>query len=280
MLDIAIYTRLSESTSKKATLLYSTSFSLGIKFIEKSLRQPIYNIYGFVRLADEIVDSFNGFDQSALLSEFRNDCFKAIERKIGSNPILNSFQKTVNEYKIDNEIIDCFLKSMEMDLLPVDFNEGQYDQYVLGSAEVVGLMCLRGFTDGNNNHYEQLKPSAMQLGSAFQKVNFLRDLNADYLQLSRSYFPAVNPAKFSQVEKSNIEREIEQEFDTALKGIKALPETSRMGVYLAYTYYQKLFLMIKKEKPDQLLAGRIRISNWKKVLLMMEARIRYSIQIF
>ncbi|RZJ87031.1 MAG: phytoene/squalene synthase family protein, partial [Chryseobacterium sp.] len=198
MTSKAIYNKLSEAASKKTTQLYSTSFSLGIKFINLSLRQPIYNIYGFVRLADEIVDSFEGFDQSALLYEFRNDCFKAIERKISSNPILNAFQKTVNEYNIDHELIDCFLRSMEMDLSPIDFNTRQYDQYILGSAEVVGLMCLRIFTNGNNNRYEQLKPTAMQLGSAFQKVNFLRDLNADYLQLSRSYFPSVNPAQFSQ----------------------------------------------------------------------------------
>ncbi|WP_225876537.1 phytoene/squalene synthase family protein [Pedobacter psychrodurus] len=170
---------------------YSTSFSLGIKFINKALRQPIYNIYGFVRLADEIVDSFGGFDQSSLLAEFRVDCFKAIERRISSNPILNAFQKTVNDYKIETELINCFLKSMEMDLSPVDFNEQQYDQYILGSAQVVGLMCLQVFINGDSQIYEQLKPSAMQLGSAFQKVNFLRDLNADYLHLKRSYFPSV-----------------------------------------------------------------------------------------
>ncbi|MDN3587591.1 phytoene/squalene synthase family protein [Pedobacter aquatilis] len=280
MINKAIFDKLSEITSKNTTRLYSTSFSLGIKFIDKSLRQPIYNIYGFVRLADEIVDSFDGFEQSALLSEFRKDCYKAIERKISSNPILNAFQKTVNEYNIDYELIECFLNSMEMDLSPVNFNESQYDQYILGSAQVVGLMCLKVFINGNNNRYEQLKPSAMLLGSAFQKVNFLRDLNADYQQLNRSYFPAINSAQLNKADKLNIEREIETEFDAALKGIKALPVSSGMGVYLAYIYYLKLFLLIKKEKPDQLLSRRIRISNWKKLLLMVEARIRYSIKIF
>ncbi|WP_316739211.1 phytoene/squalene synthase family protein [Pedobacter aquatilis] len=280
MINKAIYDELCETTSKKTTRLYSTSFSLGIRFIHKSLRQPIYNIYGFVRLADEIVDSFGGFDQSVLLSELKNDCFKAIERKISSNPLLNAFQSTVNKYDIDHELIDCFLKSMEMDLAPVNFNAREYDQYVLGSAEVVGLMCLRVFTNGDAIIYGQLKPFAMQLGSAFQKINFMRDLNADYLQLSRSYFPAVNLAKFSQADKLNIEKEIETEFDAALQGIKALPQTSGVGVYLAYTYYRKLFQMIKKQNPDQLLARRIRVSNWKKIILMIEARIRYSIRLF
>jgi phytoene synthase len=271
-----IFDRLSAECSKITTKRYSTSFSLGIYFLGKKLRNPIYSIYGFVRLADEIVDSFHDFDKPFLLAKFRQDCYEAIEHKISLNPILNSFQQVVNEYAIDKELIELFLKSMAMDLDENKYTPAQYEEYILGSAEVVGLMCLHVFTEGNKTQYALLRDAAMKLGSAFQKVNFLRDVNADYYSLSRTYFPNVDLSAFSNYEKKLIEKEIEQEFKLALIGIKQLPASSRSGVYLAYIYYKELFNKIKSTTAEKVMSERIRISNGHKLGLMCDSIIRYK----
>jgi len=272
-----IFDKLSAECSRITTKRYSTSFSLGIHFLNKKLRHPIYAIYGFVRLADEIVDSFHDYDKSFLLEKFKRDCFEAIEHGISLNPVLNSFQQIVNAYHIDRELIELFLKSMEMDLDEQEYTPQLYDEYILGSAQVVGLMCLRVFTEGNEQQYQLLKPSAMMLGSAFQKVNFLRDLNADYKNLSRTYFPNVDLRAFSNVEKQLIEVEIEAEFKEALAGIKQLPSSSRSGVYLAYIYYKELFNKIKRATAEKVMSERIRISNGHKIGLMCDSIIRFKI---
>jgi phytoene synthase len=269
-----IFDDLSARFSKITTKTYSTSFSLGIYFLNKSMHKDIYNIYGFVRFADEIVDSFHGYDKEHLIERFRNDTVDAIESKISLNPILNSFQQTVNAFKIEWELIDTFLKSMEMDLNKNDHNEGTFDQYILGSAEVVGLMCLRVFTNNDQEQYEYLKPSAMKLGSAFQKINFLRDLKADYEELGRSYFPGIDLSRFDINQKKLIEENIEKDFDEALIGIKQLPKTSRQGVYLAYIYYRSLFNKIKCCSPDKIMTMRVRISNRLKFGLMLKSLVR------
>lgn len=271
-----IFDQLSAECSKMITKRYSTSFSLGIYFLNSKLRRPIYAIYGFVRLADEIVDSFHDYDKAILLSKFRRDCFEAIEDGISLNPVLNSFQEVVNKYKIQKELIELFLQSMEMDLRQEIYTAEKYDQYILGSAQVVGLMCLHVFTEGNQAQYDKLKDSAMTLGSAFQKVNFLRDINADYNDLSRTYFPDVNLSAFSNGDKTRIEEEISSEFQSALVGIRQLPDSSRNGVYLAYVYYKKLFDKIKRTSAEKVMSKRIRISNAHKFRLMFDSIIRYK----
>ena len=263
-----IFDEVSLKCSKTTTLAYSTSFSLGIKFLDKNFHNPIYSIYGFVRFADEIVDTFHEFDKRYLLQKFRSDTYEAIEHKISLNPVLNSFQKVVHDYSIERELIDTFLNSMEMDLKKQFYNQQLYQQYILGSAEVVGLMCLRVFCEGDNKLYESLKFPAMKLGAAFQKVNFLRDIKADNIDLGRTYFPEVDLMKFSLTDKMKIEDEIEDDFVKALQGIKVLPMSSRKGVYLAYFYYKKLFLMIKKTPAEKILNSRIRIPNLNKIGLM------------
>lgn len=276
----AIYDDVSALTSKATTRAYSTSFSLGIYFLDSKLHRPIYNIYGFVRLADEIVDSFHGYDKPYLLDKFRKETIEALKMKISLNPILNSFQETVHTYKIEWELIDTFLKSMEMDLLQQEHSKDSYNQYILGSAEVVGLMCLRVFTGGDSKQYEELKPSAMKLGAAFQKVNFLRDLKADYQDLGRTYFPGVNFNSFSFQDKEKIQDEIECDFAQALIGIKKLPVEARRGVYLAYFYYKKLFMRIKETPPEKIMDSRIRIPDSKKVGLMFNSLIRHQFNLF
>jgi len=271
-----LFDKLSAECSRITTQRYSTSFSLGIYFLDKKLRNPIYSIYGFVRLADEIVDSFHNYDKPYLLAKFRQDCFESIKHGISLNPVLNSFQQVVNDYGIAEELIDLFLKSMEMDLEENNYTQEKYDQYILGSAQVVGLMCLRVFTEGDAAEYDRLKNSAMKLGSAFQKVNFLRDVNADYNNLSRTYFPDVNLSAFSNLEKKIIEQDIEEEFKEALEGIKQLPSSSRSGVYLAYIYYKELFNKIKKVTAERVMSERIRISNSHKFGLMCDSLIRYK----
>ncbi|RWY54017.1 phytoene/squalene synthase family protein [Mucilaginibacter gilvus] len=268
---------LSATCSKATTRLYSTSFSLGIYFLNKELRQPIYAIYGFVRLADEIVDSFHDYDKASLLAELRQECFEAIRRGISLNPVLNSFQQTVNKYHIKHELIDQFLKSMEMDLEQRRYTPDQYDLYVLGSAQVVGLMCLQVFTGGDEETYMRLKNPAMKLGSAFQKVNFLRDLKADYQDLSRAYFPGIDLSNFSNNDKAEIEKEIREEFNEALTGIRLLPRSSRKGVYLAFVYYKKLFHKITKTTADKVMYGRIRVSNSHKFILMFDSLLRHKL---
>jgi len=267
----------SAKCSKSITRFYSTSFSLGINFLDRKFHDPIYAIYGFVRLADEIVDSFHEFDKADLLAKFKRDCFESLEEGISLNPVLNAFQKVVRSYDIDHALINQFLYSMEMDLTEQTYSPETYDIYILGSAQVVGLMCLQVFTEGNREHYERLKAPAMQLGAAFQKVNFLRDMNADYTVLQRVYFPGVEIGSFSNSDKRTIENNIEMEFIEALKGIRQLPPSSRKGVYLAYIYYRNLFRKIKKITADKVLEKRIRISNGHKFWLMVNSVIRYKL---
>lgn len=273
----ALYDQLSEDVSKLTTRSYSTSFSLGILALNKRHRKDIYAIYGFVRLADEIVDSFAGYDQAYLLSKFRSETYEALENKISLNPILNTFQHCVNNYGIDRKLIDTFLDSMEMDLTKIQYNRENYEQYILGSAEVVGLMCLYVFTNGNLEMYENLKFHAMKLGAAFQKVNFLRDIRDDYHGLGRVYFPNVDMNVFDSEVKKSIELEIEKDFQQALEGIKKLPAASKGGVYLAYVYYKALFNKIKKLPAHRILNERIRIPNTQKFGLMMNSMVQHKL---
>ena len=272
----SLFDTVSVLCSKLTTREYSTSFSLGIMALSSKIRNPVYAIYGYVRLADEIVDSFHGFDKEKLLSRFRDETFLALEEKISLNPILQSFQETVNQYEIDHELIKQFLRSMEMDLHKIDYNSELYKEYILGSAEVVGLMCLHIFVDGDKKEFEKLKPFAMTLGSAFQKVNFLRDMKDDYHVLGRTYFPNVDIAAFDNQVKAEIEREITFEFHEALEGIKKLPASSRFGVYLAFRYYLSLFKKIKKTSASKIINQRIRISNSKKISVMMGSYLEYK----
>lgn len=269
-----LYDNLSVEVSKMTTRKYSTSFSMGIYFLDNCLRDAIYAIYGFVRLADEIVDSFEGFDKRHLLAKFKEETYTAIESKISLNPILNSFQHAVHKYNIGMELIETFMNSMEMDLEKIEYTPEKYEKYILGSAEVVGLMCLHVFTGGNQAEYEKMKPYAMKLGAAFQKINFLRDLKDDYQLLGRSYFPNVDLSQFNCEVKAIIEKEIEQDFDIALEGIKMLPASSKKGVYLAYIYYRTLFNKIQKLPAKRILTERIRINNGKKLSLMLNCMIQ------
>ena len=266
-----LFDNLSVQVSKMATHTYSTSFSLGIYFLNSRLRNAIYSVYGFVRVADEIVDSFEGFDKKYLLEKFKNETFESIETGISVNPILNSFQHAVHIYEINPELISTFLKSMEMDLEKINYTNEKYQQYILGSAEVVGLMCLHIFTEGDKKLYNELKPFAMKLGAAFQKVNFLRDMKEDYQVLGRTYFPHVDMNEFSMSAKKQIEEEIEMDFRLALIGIKKLPRSSKGGVYLAYIYYLSLFNKIKKLPAHKILNERVRINNGQKFGLMLNS---------
>ncbi|MCX8524985.1 phytoene/squalene synthase family protein [Chryseobacterium formosus] len=271
-----LFDELSYKISKQTTKQYSTSFSLGILALSPKIRNSIYAIYGYVRLADEIVDSFHDFDRTTLLTRFREQTNQALEEKISLNPILQAFQETIHHYKIDVQLINQFLNSMEMDLQKIDYNSDLYKEYILGSAEVVGLMCLHIFVDGNKEMYEKLKPTAMKLGSAFQKVNFLRDMKDDYQILGRTYFPNVDISYFDNIVKAQIEQEIYDEFKEALEGIKNLPNSSRFGVYLAYRYYISLFRKIKRTSANKIINQRIRISNGKKFSLMMSSYVQYK----
>ncbi len=268
-----IYDTLSRRLSKITTCTYSTSFSMGIKLLNKRFHYPIYSIYGFVRLADEIVDSFHEYDKEVLLQKFKEDTYDAIERGISLNPILNSFQEVVRTYEIDLQLVEQFLKSMEMDLSEISYDQRGFEEYILGSAEVVGLMCLYVFTEGDHDKYATLKEPAMRLGSAFQKINFLRDIRADYLNLGRSYFPNLDFNKFSEEDKKHIEQDIEADFKAALEGIKRLPVGARMGVYTAYVYYLRLFKKIRGVRPERILDERIRVPNWQKLLLTMRCMV-------
>lgn len=275
----SLFDNVSVQCSKLTTRTYSTSFSLGIYFLKNKLHNPIYSIYGFVRFADEIVDSFEGYDKKRLLEKFKVETFEAIEYRISLNPILNSFQQVVHQYNISHDLIETFLKSMEMDLEKVNYTSEKYNEYILGSAEVVGMMCLHVFTEGNKNLYEELKPFAMKLGAAFQKINFLRDMKADYQILGRTYFPNVDMTRFSSSTKLKIENEIEQDFKEALIGIKKLPSSSKGGVYLAYVYYKSLFKKIKKVPAQKILSERIRISNGEKFGLMLKSMLQYKMNL-
>jgi len=274
-----LFDEVSYKVSRIVTEKYSTSFSLGILALKPTIRPAIYAIYGYVRLADEIVDSFHDYDKTTLLERFRNETNTALQEGISLNPILQSFQETVNRYKIDPSLIAQFLHSMEMDLYPIDYNSERYQEYILGSAEVVGLMCLQVFVEGDKATFEKLKPYAMQLGSAFQKVNFLRNLKADYQILGRTYFPNIQMHLFSPEIKHQIEAEIESEFKEALTGIKMLPASSRFGVYLAYRYYLSLFSKIKNTPADKIMSQRIRIPNSQKLSLAMRSYVHYKIAV-
>ncbi len=275
----SLFDNVSVQCSKITTRAYSTSFSMGIHFLQKKLRNPIYSIYGFVRFADEIVDSFEGYNKRYLLGKFKIDTYEAIENKISLNPILNSFQEVVHQFGIPLELIETFLMSMEMDLEKVDYSREKYDQYILGSAEVVGLMCLHVFTEGNKKLYGELQPFAMKLGAAFQKINFLRDMKADYQVLGRTYFPNVDMTKFSACNKRIIEQEIEQDFKEALIGIKKLPASSKGGVYLAYVFYNSFFKKKKGVRPQKILTQRIRINTGEKLGLMIASMFQYKLKL-
>ncbi|MEL1245010.1 phytoene/squalene synthase family protein [Flavobacterium sp. DGU11] len=272
----SLYDDLSQQVSRITTKKYSTSFSLGIMALRPSIRPAIYAIYGYVRLADEIVDSFHEFNKRELLERFRRQTFEALDERISINPILNSFQEAVRRYGIGRDLIIQFLKSMEMDLDPLSYDSRLYDEYILGSAEVVGLMCLHVFTEGDKDSYHKLKPYAMKLGSAFQKVNFLRDLNHDYSQLGRTYFPGLDLAAFDHQYKNSIEREIASEFEEALVGIRLLPPSSRFGVYLACRYYFSLLRKIRRIPAEKLLDGRVRINNAGKITVMVRSYVRFK----
>ena len=269
----SLFDEVSLKCSEITTKYYSTSFSLGIRLLDKEIHSPIYSIYGFVRLADEIVDSFHEFDKAKLLNEFTESTKQAIENKISLNPILNSFQEVVNKYNIDWEHIQDFLSSMESDLNQKKHDEDSYKQYIKGSAEAVGLMCLRVFCNNNNKLYNELEKYAIYLGSVFQKVNFIRDISADYNELKRVYFPQLNINEFNEEEKNKIEDDIEKEFNLALIGVKQLPKSAKKGVFLAYSYYYSLFKKIKSTPADKIMTKRIRIPNFTKFLILIKVQL-------
>ena len=276
----SLYDVVSYECSKLVTNRYSTSFSLGTRLLDSSIRTDIYNIYGFVRFADEIVDSFHEFNKEKLLNRFEEDLMHAIKYKISLNPILNSFQFTVNDKKIDLELIQAFLESMRMDLNKNNYKtKGEYQKYIYGSADVVGLMCLKVFVNGDTSKYQKLKPYAMSLGSAFQKVNFLRDLNADFENLERTYFPNLNVSSFDEKTKAKIINEIETDFDNAVKGIFLLPESSRLGVYIAYQYYNKLLLKLKNTPSKKIQSARIRVPNYQKMGVLAQSFLRFHLNL-
>ena len=271
---ISLYNRTCTECSKLITNNYSTSFSLGIKMFASELRIPIYSIYGFVRFADEIVDTFHDKDKKVLLEEFKNDTFKAIERKVSFNPVLHAFQEVVHKYNIDHDHIEAFLKSMEMDLYDIEYDETTLKEYIYGSAEVIGLMCLRVFCKGNEEQYKALESYAISLGSAFQKINFLRDMKSDFEERGRVYFPGIDISNFSQADKKIIEDDIQKDFDNAFKGILRLPRSAKLGVYTAYRYYISLFYKIKEAQADSILTKRIRINNGKKMYLLTSSAFK------
>lgn len=274
-----LFDQVSLQCSRLTTRSYSTSFSLGIKFLNKRFRNPVYAVYGFVRFADEIVDSFHAFDKAGLLSRFRQETWDAIDNKISLNPILNSFQKTVHDYNIDRQLIQTFLDSMEMDLHKKEYDKKGYDQYIMGSAEVVGLMCLKIFTENNQELYHRLETHAMKLGSAFQKINFLRDMRSDYHELGRIYFPGVNISSFDADTKACIEKDIEADFAKGFEGIKQLPKDARFGVYMTYVYYYCLFRKIKAMPAHRIMNERVRLSNNKKYRLFVGSYFKHSLNL-
>ncbi|MBK6947267.1 MAG: phytoene/squalene synthase family protein [Haliscomenobacter sp.] len=274
-----LYSQTCQECSQLITKRYSTSFSMGIRVFDRKFRDPIYAIYGFVRFADEIVDTFHGFPKKELLDQFRLETYRAIEGKISLNLVLHAFQQTVNTYHIEKELIGAFLDSMEMDLHHSVYEENQYQKYIYGSAEVVGLMCLRVFCEGDSFKYEQLKESARALGSAFQKINFLRDMKSDFDDRGRVYFPGVDFQHFTNEDKIRIEADIRKDFDFALTGIVQLPKGVRFGVYLAYVYYIQLFKHIIREPAHQVKKKRIRVHDGKKVLLLFSSAVRSSLNL-
>ena len=275
----SIFDSISEQFSRNVTERYSTSFSMATRLLKRSIRQDIYNIYGFVRFADEIVDTFHNYPKEDLLNRFENELYFSINQKISLNPILNSFQKTVNKYNIDLNLIKAFLKSMRWDLeKKVYNNDNEYKEYIYGSADVVGLMCLTVFVKGDDEKYSELKSAAMSLGSAFQKVNFLRDLNLDFENLNRTYFPGVDVEKFDEKSKNIIILDIENDFKLALKGIIKLPNDARFGVYTAFKYYHKLLVKLKKTPSLNIKKSRVRVSNYQKFIVLIGSYFRYCLK--
>lgn len=271
---LSLYHNVCNEISKIITNRYSTSFSMGIRVFDKKFRAPIYAVYGYVRFADEIVDTFHNFPKAELLQRFREDTYRAIEEGISLNPVLHTFQQTVHQYNIEQELIDAFLDSMEMDLHFQNYEDSLYKKYIYGSAEVVGLMCLRVFCEGDNEEYERLKPSACSLGAAFQKINFLRDMKSDFDERGRVYFPGVDFRNFTNEDKIQIEADIKKDFDDAYKGIVQLPQGARFGVYLAYVYYTNLFHKIKCVTAAKVIEKRIRVNNGRKFYLLCQSALR------
>ena len=274
-----LFHNVSEQCSKITTEVYSTSFASAIRLLHPDLRHPIYNIYGFVRFADEIVDTFYDYERSELLTRFKVDTFEAIERKLSLNPILHSFQLTVNKFNIDLGLIEAFFRSMEMDLDKNTYDRAGYLEYIYGSAEVVGLMCLYIFCNGNKEEYEKLQESARSLGAAFQKVNFLRDIKADFTGMDRVYFPGCDFNNFTAYDKSKIEDDIQADFDEAYEGILKLPAKARFGVYVAYKYYLSLFSRIKRLQAATILEKRVRVPNYKKAMIIMRAGLKNQLNL-
>ena len=270
-------------SNESATLItkkYSTSFSVAVALLAPSIRQAIYNIYGFVRVADEIVDSFEGYPQEDILNRFEEEYSYALKLGISTNPIINAFQKTVIEYSIDDSLVRAFLRSMRADLSKQIYaNKEEMEDYIYGSADVVGLMCLKVFVNGDTKEYDRLKDAAMSLGSAFQKVNFLRDLKQDYAHLNRTYFPNINPENLTTEDKNKIVQEIKEDFNAAYIGIKELPKEARFGVYVAYKYYLQLLKKVDKTPAEVLMDKRIRVSNLLKTYLLFQSYISYKIKI-
>ena len=274
---LKLYDRVCAECSVLTTKAYSTSFSLGIRFLGKPLRQPIYSIYGYVRFADEIVDTFHHADKGTLFDRFKKETNRALEEGISLNPILHAFQQVFHQYSLDKKHVDLFLQSMEWDLNRANYDRMGFEQYIVGSAEVVGLMCLKVFVNGDQAEYERLRPFAERLGAAFQKINFLRNLKADYQEMGRSYFPNLDLTRFDEATKRVIEDEIEADFKEAYKGIIELPRSSRLGVYIAYIYYLRLFQKIRSLPSERILEERIRIPNSRKATLFVGSYLRHSL---
>ena len=275
-----IFDEVSYSCSEKVTKTYSTSFSLATRLLSENIRKDIYNIYGFVRFADEIVDSFHDYNKTELFNDFSDDLEKALVNKIHLNPILNSFQHTFHKYNIDKDLVDSFMKSMRMDLTKKKYSTvNEYKEYIYGSADVVGLMCLKVFVQGDSKLYNKLKNNAMKLGSAFQKVNFLRDLKADKENLNRTYFPNTKFEKLNESEKNEIINEIENDFKDGLEGIKQLPLDAKFGVFMAYRYYNQLLKKLKKTPATEIINRRIRVPNLKKIELLTRSYVKYQLNL-
>lgn len=273
-----LFDNVSFKCSKLVTQSYSTSFSLAVYMLAPSIRDAIYSIYGFVRFADEIVDSFHGYDKKNLIDDFEKEYYKAIANGISLNPILNSFQQTVKEYNITDDLIQSFLKSMKQDLIKTDYNKKEIEDYIYGSADVVGLMCLKVFVSGSDSKYETLKMEAMRLGTAFQKVNFLRDLKDDNLILNRNYFPGIDLNSFDEISKDKIINEIEEDFRIAYQGIVKLPVEAKFGVYTAYIYYKKLLKKLENTPCHEIGNERIRVSNYSKAGLLAKSFVSYKLR--
>lgn len=274
---LALYNQVCQACSVKTTRSYSTSFSLGIRFLSPHVRDAVYAIYGFVRFADEIVDTFHDEDQRTLFDEFKVDTYRALDRKFSMNPILQAFQTAYHEFQIDREHVELFLRSMEWDLDRQAYDRIGFEEYIVGSAEVVGLMCLRVFVKGDDALYQRLLPPARRLGAAFQKINFLRDMRADYMEMGRTYFPGIEMERFDDATKARIELEIAADFEAAYAGIIQLPKESRLGVYVAYIYYLRLFQKIRQLPSDRILEERIRIPNSKKATLFFGSFVRHQL---